>query len=109
MVDDIKKALTAAEHAAKHGWVSSSLFSSRAIQTLKQAGKEDIWKSLARIMHEGENLSATDSEKGAIHIANRCPDELHRGSALRHSRHDRRYSASLRPSIGSTQETHSRF
>jgi hypothetical protein len=62
---------------------------------------------LARIMHEGENLSAADGEKGAIHVANRCPDELHRGSTLRHSRHDRRYSASLRPSIGSTQEAHS--
>jgi hypothetical protein len=35
--------------------------------------------------------------KGAIHVANRCRDKLHRVSAERHSRHDRRYPAPLRP------------
>jgi hypothetical protein len=53
MVDDIKKALAAAEHAAKHGWASPpqlvfsmACLSDKATQTLKQAGKEDISKSL---------------------------------------------------------------
>jgi hypothetical protein len=45
MVDDIKKALTAAEHAAKHGW---GCLSDQATQTLKQAGKDDVSKSLER-------------------------------------------------------------
>lgn len=38
-------------------------------------------------------------KKRAIHVANRCWSELRSGSALRHSRHERRYAASLRPSI----------
>jgi hypothetical protein len=63
----------------------------------------------ARIMHDGENLCGDCSEKPAIHVANRCSDELHRKSAQRHSRHDRRYTASVRPAICPTQETHSRF
>jgi hypothetical protein len=47
--------------------------------------------------------------KGAIHVANRCSDELHRVPAERHSRHDRRYPASLRPVSCPAQETHSGF
>jgi hypothetical protein len=35
--------------------------------------------------------------KRAIHVANRCSDKLPRVSTERHSRHDRRYAASLRP------------
>jgi hypothetical protein len=55
MVEDIKKALAAAEHAAKHGWasppqlvVSMACLSDQATQTLKKAGKEDISKSLEK-------------------------------------------------------------
>jgi hypothetical protein len=33
--------------------------------------------------------------KTAIHVANRCSDELRCASACRHSRHDRRYAASF--------------
>ncbi|MGC1792919.1 MAG: ABC transporter substrate binding protein [Pseudolabrys sp.] len=62
--------------------------------------------ALARIMHDGEKLRDGCGEKRAIHVANRCPNKLHRVSALRHSRHDRRYAASLRPSICPAQETH---
>jgi sulfane dehydrogenase subunit SoxC len=61
---------------------------------------------LARIMHDGEKLRDGCGKKRAIHVANRCPNKLHRVSALRHSRHDRRYAASLRPSICPAQETH---
>jgi hypothetical protein len=42
--------------------------------------------------------------KTAIHVANRCSDELRCASAYRHSRHARRYAASLRPSICVPQE-----
>src|SRR3979409_548682 len=61
---------------------------------------------LAPIMHDGEKLRQGCGKKRAIHVANRCPNKLHRVSALRHSRHDRRYAASLRPSICPAQETH---
>jgi hypothetical protein len=61
---------------------------------------------LTRIMHDGEKLRDGCGKKRAIHVANRCPNKLHRVSALRHSRHDRRYAASLRPSICPAQETH---
>jgi hypothetical protein len=44
-------------------------------------------------MHEGENLLATDGVKSAIHVANRCPNELHRGSTLRHFFPSRSFSA----------------
>ena len=37
--------------------------------------------------------------KRAIHVANRCRNELPRASAERHSRHDGRYTASLRVAI----------
>src|SRR3977135_147594 len=62
--------------------------------------------ALARIMHDGEKLRDGCGKKRAIHVANRCPNKLHRVSALRHSRHDRRYAASLRPSICPAQEPH---
>ena len=52
-----------------------------------------IW--LARIMHDGGELRDGCGKKRAIHVANRCRNELHRGSAERHSRHDRRYTASV--------------
>jgi len=45
MVDDIKKALAARDYAAMHGWAPRCL-SEAATQTLKDAGKEDISKSL---------------------------------------------------------------
>jgi hypothetical protein len=52
MVEDIKKALAAAEYAAKHGWAlhthSIACLSDEATQTLKQAGKEDISESLKK-------------------------------------------------------------
>jgi hypothetical protein len=41
--------------------------------------------------------------------ANRCRNELHRVSTERHSRHDRRYTASVRSAICVAQETHSRY
>jgi len=44
---------------------------------------------LARIRHDGEKLRDGCGKKRAIHVANRCPNKLHRVSALRHSRHDR--------------------
>jgi hypothetical protein len=48
MVDDINKALAAADCAAKHGWAAHSVacLSHHAIQTLKLAGEEDMAKSL---------------------------------------------------------------
>ena len=50
---------------------------------------------LARIMHDGEELRDGCGKKRAIHVANRRWNELRFGSALRHSRHERRYAASL--------------
>jgi polar amino acid transport system ATP-binding protein len=64
---------------------------------------------LARIMQKEEKFYDGCGNKRAIHVANRCRDKLHRVSAERHSRHDRRYAASLRPSICPAQETHNRF
>src|SRR6516225_5831169 len=61
---------------------------------------------LAQIMREGEELRDGCGKKRAIHVANRCSNELRRASALRHSRHEQRYAASLRPSICRAQETH---
>src|SRR5262249_23235070 len=46
--------------------------------------------NLTRIMHDDEKLRDGCGKKRAIHVANRCPNKLHRVSALRHSRHDRR-------------------
>jgi acyl-CoA reductase-like NAD-dependent aldehyde dehydrogenase len=63
--------------------------------------------ALARIMRDGEELIDGCGKKRAIHVANRRWNELQFGSALRHSRHERRYAASLRPSICQAQETHS--
>ena len=57
--------------------------------------KEGIKQGLARIMHDGEEMRDGCGKKRAIHVANRCSNELQRVSALRHSRHDRRYAASL--------------
>ena len=50
---------------------------------------------LARIMRDGEGLTDGCGKKRAIHVANRCLSELRFGSALRHSRHERRYVASV--------------
>jgi hypothetical protein len=50
---------------------------------------------LTRIMRDGEKLRDGCGKKRAIHGLNK----LHRVSALCHSRYDRRYAASLRPSI----------
>jgi ATP-dependent DNA ligase len=61
---------------------------------------------LARIMHDGEELRDGCGKKRAIHVASRCSRELHRAPGLRHSRHERRYLASLRPSICPAQESH---
>src|SRR5712675_98210 len=61
---------------------------------------------LARIRHEGVDLCDGCGAKPAIHVANRCQTNLPRGSAERHNRHDRRYTASLRPAIRPAQETH---
>jgi hypothetical protein len=63
-------------------------------------------QGLAQIMREGEELRDGCGKKRAIHVANRCSNELRRVSALRHSRHEQRYAASLRPSICRAQETH---
>ena len=54
-----------------------------------------ICDQLARIMQDEEKLYDGCGNKRAIHVANRCRDKLHRVSAERHSRHDRRYAASL--------------
>jgi hypothetical protein len=50
---------------------------------------------LARIIHHLLIFCGGCSAKWPIHIANRCLVELLRATAERHSRHDRRYSASL--------------
>ena len=78
------------------------------VQALRQKTRAiPIVFSLAQIMHDGEELRDGCGEKRAIHVANRCPSKLPRVSALRHSRHDRRYAASLRSSICPAQEAHS--
>src|SRR5262245_29702844 len=86
----------------------------RAIKTGEISGTKDAlgqwWvepAELAQIMLDGEELRDGCGEKRAIHVANRCPSKLPRVSALRHSRHDRRYAASLRSSICPAQEAHS--
>jgi hypothetical protein len=61
---------------------------------------------LARIMRDGEELRDGCGKNRAIHVANGCSSELQCASALRHSRHEPRYAASLRPSICRAQETH---
>ena len=43
---------------------------------------------LARIMRDGEGLRDGCGKKRAIHVANRCSNELRFGSALCHSRHE---------------------
>src|SRR5262249_22707565 len=65
-----------------------------------------VLMNLTQIMREGEELRDGCGKKRAIHVANRCSNELRRVSALRHSRHEQRYAASLRPSICRAQETH---
>jgi hypothetical protein len=45
MVDDINKALAGRDYAATHGWAPRCL-SEEATRTLKEAGKEDVSKSL---------------------------------------------------------------
>ena len=61
---------------------------------------------LTWIMRDGEQMRDGCGKNRAIHVANRCSNELRRVSALRHSRHEQRYAASLRPSICRAQETH---
>jgi hypothetical protein len=68
---------------------------------------EPVLAGLARIMHEGVDLCDGCGAKPAIHVANRCQTNLPRGSPERHSRYDRHYTASLRPSICPAQEGHS--
>jgi hypothetical protein len=75
----------------------------------KHAARRESPCPLARIMHEGWEFCGNCGAKRPIHVANRCLDELPRLSALRHSHHDRRYSASLRAASGTPQETHSGF
>ena len=59
-------------------------------------GRVNCWSfQTSRIMHDGEKLRDGCGGKRAIHVANRYPNKLHRVSALRHNRHDRRYAASL--------------
>jgi hypothetical protein len=50
---------------------------------------------LTRIMRDGEELEDDCGKKRAIHVANRCSIELQCASGLRHSRHERRYAASV--------------
>jgi hypothetical protein len=66
MAEDIKKALAAADHAAKHGW--ASVLSDQATRTLKLAGKEDISKSL---------------EKTHAHLVNQRVDYIEYGDPVR--------------------------
>ena len=47
-------------------------------------------------IHQRREFCGDRSAKTAIHVANRCFDELRCASAQRHSRHARRYAASLR-------------
>jgi hypothetical protein len=61
---------------------------------------------LAWIMRDSEEMRDSCGKKRAIHVANRCSSELRCVSALRHSCHEQRYAASLRPSICRAQETH---
>ena len=44
---------------------------------------------------DGGELEDDCGKKRAIHVANRCSIELQCASALRHSRHERRYAASV--------------
>jgi hypothetical protein len=60
---------------------------------------------LALFIHEGEDFCGDCGEKRPIHVANRLSDKLPRVSALRHSRHNRRYAASLRPVSGPPQNS----
>jgi hypothetical protein len=59
------------------------------------------------IMREGEELRDGCGKKRAIHVAHRCSNELRRVSALRHSRHEQRYAASLRPKCHGYSTDHS--
>jgi hypothetical protein len=58
-------------------------------------GAESQQEEPAWIMHDGEGLRDGCGKKRAIHVANRHWNELRFGSALRHSRHERQYAASL--------------
>jgi alpha-ketoglutarate-dependent taurine dioxygenase len=61
---------------------------------------------LARIMHDAEDFCGDSGGKRAIHVANRCSNELPRVSTLCHSHHDRRYAASVRSARRPPQENH---
>jgi hypothetical protein len=63
--------------------------------------------TLARKIHQARELCGDRSVKTAVHVANRCSNELLCASAQRHSRHVRPYAASLRPSICLPQEAQS--
>jgi hypothetical protein len=76
----------------------------RKIQMARKRSRSAL--ALTRIMRDGEELRDGCGKKRAIHVANRCSSELQCASALRHSRHEPRYAASLRPSICRAQETH---
>jgi hypothetical protein len=54
-----------------------------------------VYLALTRIMRDGEELEDDCGKKRAIHVANRCSIELQCASGLRHSRHERRYAASV--------------
>jgi hypothetical protein len=55
----------------------------------------DVKMHFTGIMQKEEKAYDGCGNKRAIHVANRCRDKLHRVSAERHSRHDRRYAASI--------------
>src|SRR5262249_40268714 len=65
-----------------------------------------VLMNLTQIMGGGEGLRDGWGKKRTIQGANRCSKELRRASPPRHSRHEQRYAASLRPSICRAQETH---
>ncbi len=80
--------------------------------SIVQFREPNVWQryrwqitTLARIMRDGEELRDGCGKKRAIHVANRCSNELQCVSSLRHSRHEQRYAASLRASICRAQET----
>src|SRR5208337_1771351 len=58
------------------------------------AVREALQTFLARIMRGAGDFCGGCGAKRAIHVANWCSDKLHRVSTERHSRHDRRYTAS---------------
>src|SRR5580704_18765909 len=84
----------------------------RALAGYNNAARFSPWiviLDLARIMHDAENFCGDSGGKRAIHVANRCSNELPRVSTLCHSHHDRRYAASVRSARRPPQETNRRF